>query len=88
MVLKTFFFVLFCFRAILFCQGELTENNLVQKCQLRLSFQRVCHHYKPHEQCRPPFQIDLCQRIKTTYNERKCPLYLCVSLEYHVKQNL
>lgn len=72
-------FLLFC--AILLCKANFPQNNLSQNCELRLKFQRVCNHYKPQPECRPPSQVDLCQRIKTTYNERKCPFYICVSLE-------
>ena len=43
------------------------------------TFQKICHRYRIDETCQPPTKVTNCERIKTTYNDRKCPVYFCVS---------
>ena len=47
-------------------------------CVLSLKFEKVCHFYKFDNVC-TPWNTTLCQKLRTTRNEFKCPKYKCVS---------
>jgi hypothetical protein len=57
------------------CAQNILEE---QKCKVQFTHVKVCKHFKIDTNYRPP-NIQSCQRIRTTYNDRRCPLYTCVS---------
>ena len=52
----------------------------VPECRVTFKFQKICHRYRIDDNCRPPHKIENCERLKTTYNDRKCPQHICVSI--------
>ena len=57
--------------------SSIIEN--VPECRVTFKFQKICHRYRIDASCQPPNKHQDCKKIKTTYNDRKCPQYVCVS---------
>ena len=53
---------------------------IVDLCDISFKFDKVCRRVKLNRHCQPPFDIENCDIWKTTYNDRKCPVYNCVSI--------
>jgi hypothetical protein len=51
-------------------------------CKVKFVFQKVCNRVVVNDECQPPFFTANCKRLKTLINERKCPIYDCVSKIY------
>ena len=66
--------LLFIFVVITTSTGENVSN-----CRVTFKFEKICYRYRIDDHCQPPRKVADCERIKTTYNDRKCPNYFCVS---------
>lgn len=53
--------------------------TLARKCSLHFYPSSICHHYDYTKGCVPGFEQD-CEPVKTTYQNPRCPTYICVSL--------
>ncbi len=67
------FFIRFFVSLLLFI------SNCESLCQLRFRYSKVCRFYNYQSENCSPFDIELCEVIKTTYKEFRCPYYDCVS---------
>ena len=56
---------------------SLAEN--LSNCRVSYKFEKICHRFRIDDLCQPPKNVASCERIKTSYNDRKCPSYFCVS---------
>ena len=78
MKLIVFFLFLFSTIDLSFSDGH--------KCQVRFSYKKVCHRFKINSTCQPPYKTALCNRSKTTFEDSKCPNYICVRSFYNYIQ--
>lgn len=51
-------------------------------CIVKYSFKKVCHFYRSSDDCNRQ-TLKNCQKIRTTYNEFRCPIYICKKVSYH-----
>ena len=50
------------------------------QCTLHFYPSTICHHYDYGGGCTPGLEQD-CEPIKTTYQNPRCPTYICVSIK-------
>ena len=60
----------------------LSTNSAVSNdwnCDLFYHFARVCHRFDYGNNFCNEWDTTLCDIVKTTYNDYRCPTYICVS---------
>ncbi len=72
--------ILFLYCVFLVQIVEPSFSTSFPNCKTIYTFSKVCHHYKFElgQEC-VPWNLTSCKKLKTTYNQFKCPKYICVS---------
>ncbi len=61
-----------------------TFSTQFPNCKTSYVFAKVCHHYDFQKTSCVPWNLQQCQKVRTSYNQMKCPKYQCVSKQNEI----